>query len=230
VSEEGPAGDHWDHLERLFAEQYGREFENEENVWRSLPFFSATLAVQVAVVVQVAPLVPAVQGRLAWLVVVALVALNAVLACGVLYFLERSIRSAELSYLASEPELLAYVVDLDGYFARHGPPIDADSETPKAALQRLLVEQYAAAAKTNRAINRERARIRRRAGSLLVASVLATLLLAGVTIGPQLLWGAATGDDHGQGAPTRSGRAGVVGPVPSARGGGGADGRQAAAS
>lgn len=42
--------EHWDRLEKLLGEIYGRETDNEENIWRSPPFFSATLAVEVAVV------------------------------------------------------------------------------------------------------------------------------------------------------------------------------------
>ncbi len=37
-----------DHLEKTFAEAYRKEVDQEENVWRSLPFFAATLALQVA--------------------------------------------------------------------------------------------------------------------------------------------------------------------------------------
>jgi hypothetical protein len=156
VSEPEAGGDHWDHLERLFAEQYRREFESEENVWRSLPFFSATLALQVAVVVQVAPLVPGAQGALAWLVA-ALVVANAALAGGVLFFLARSIKNADLSYIAGEEKLLEYLGELEAFFAEHGF-IDDRDRTPKAALRRLLVEQYAEAAGRNRTINRARAR------------------------------------------------------------------------
>ena len=35
-------------LERTLADSYKREIEAEENVWRSLPFFAATLALQFA--------------------------------------------------------------------------------------------------------------------------------------------------------------------------------------
>jgi hypothetical protein len=33
-----------DHLEKIFGDAYRKEVDQEENVWRSLPFFAATLA------------------------------------------------------------------------------------------------------------------------------------------------------------------------------------------
>ena len=42
--------EHWDYLEKLLGNLYRKEIDNEENIWRSLSFFSATLAVEVAVV------------------------------------------------------------------------------------------------------------------------------------------------------------------------------------
>ncbi len=41
------------HIERLLADTYRREIEQEENIWRSLPFFAATLALQLAALFQV---------------------------------------------------------------------------------------------------------------------------------------------------------------------------------
>ena len=37
-----------DDLEKTFAEAYRKELDQDENVWRSLPFFAATLALEVA--------------------------------------------------------------------------------------------------------------------------------------------------------------------------------------
>jgi hypothetical protein len=34
------------YIEKAFADAYRKEIDQEENVWRSLPFFAATLAVQ----------------------------------------------------------------------------------------------------------------------------------------------------------------------------------------
>lgn len=41
-----------DHIGKTLADQYRKEIDQEENVWRSLPFFAATLALQVAALAQ----------------------------------------------------------------------------------------------------------------------------------------------------------------------------------
>ena len=40
------------HIERTLADAYREEIDHEENVWRALPFFAATLACQLVAVVQ----------------------------------------------------------------------------------------------------------------------------------------------------------------------------------
>ena len=42
-----------DHIEKTLADGYRREIEQGENVWRSLPFFAATIAFQIAALSQV---------------------------------------------------------------------------------------------------------------------------------------------------------------------------------
>ncbi len=51
-----------DHLEQTFADSYRKEIDQEENVWRSLPFFVATLALQPAGLAQVQDWAAAVDG------------------------------------------------------------------------------------------------------------------------------------------------------------------------
>jgi hypothetical protein len=41
-----------DHIEKTLADAYRKEIDQEENVWRSLPFFAATLALQLAAMFQ----------------------------------------------------------------------------------------------------------------------------------------------------------------------------------
>jgi hypothetical protein len=46
------------YIERTLADSYRKEIDQEENVWRSLPFFAATLALQVATLFQVIDKLP----------------------------------------------------------------------------------------------------------------------------------------------------------------------------
>lgn len=206
--------EHWDHLEKLLGELYRKEMDNEENVWRSLPFFSATLAVEVAVVNQVSPLVAGLGGYLAWLAALA-AALTMLLVAAVLFFLYRSIRPASFRYIASEPELVTYVAQLD---ARTDD--DGQASTPtsvKNELQRLLIVQFAEATANNRGINQRRARARTNAGRLLVASIAVTLVLVALTVSPQLVNQVLTRSGYGQGVSTGSGQRSGGDPAPSTR-------------
>jgi hypothetical protein len=46
------------HIERTLAEAYRKEIDQEENVWRSLPFFAATLALELAALFQLSTRFP----------------------------------------------------------------------------------------------------------------------------------------------------------------------------
>jgi hypothetical protein len=46
------------YIERTLADSYRKEIDQEENVWRSLPFFAATLALQLAALSQIIDKLP----------------------------------------------------------------------------------------------------------------------------------------------------------------------------
>jgi hypothetical protein len=194
---------HLDRLETLFAEQYRREIEQEENVWRSLPFFSATLAVEVAILGQAAPLLLSVSGGLAAFVGLVGASL-ALLILGVLQALLQSIRRQPFSYISAEGELLDYASRLEAVI---DPADPAGPQEVARLLQRRLLEQYRAANEANRRINERRGQARARAGVLLLASIVATLALVGVTLTHQVM-SASPGGSHGEGTgPRRAGAA-----------------------
>jgi hypothetical protein len=43
------------HIEKFLADTYRKEIDQEENVWRSLPFFAATLALELAALFNLSP-------------------------------------------------------------------------------------------------------------------------------------------------------------------------------
>jgi hypothetical protein len=54
-----------DHIEKTLAEAYRKEIDQQENVWRSLPFFAATLALELGAIFQITARLPA-RGTGAW--------------------------------------------------------------------------------------------------------------------------------------------------------------------
>jgi hypothetical protein len=165
-----------DHIEKTLADAYRKEIDQEENVWRSLPFFAATLALQLAAMFQIVDRLPQAWTGVWWdtvgcIVIAGLATLTA------LGFLSASIFLARFRYVAPEPELLDYAEGLDVdeqrmSAERHGDPVDG-----LATLKRALARQYAVATHHNRQINQRRALCRSVAGLATLVSVLMTLIL-----------------------------------------------------
>lgn len=93
----------------------------------------------------------------------------------------RSIRRQSFSDIASGRDLVAYVRQLEVA----DPSADAADPMPpvRERLRETLIGQLAAAADANRLINQSRAAERTRAGILLLASILTTIMFVGVTLG-----------------------------------------------
>ncbi len=180
---------HWEDLEKLVTTLYLKEIDQEENVWRSLPFFSATLALEVLVLNQALPAAAATHGMLWWILVGAGATLSVTI-LSVLIFLYRSIRRRSFSYVASGRDLVGYVRQLEAaeQLAETGlPGTEADPQPSiREQLRETLIGQLAAAADANRFINQSRAAERTRAGILLLASIVTTIAFVGVTIGHEV--------------------------------------------
>ncbi len=168
------------HIERILTESYQNEIDQEENIWRSLPFFAATLALQLAALFQVIERLPS--GR-SWpaLFSYALVAASVACSLGALGFLASSIFPARFRYVAKDSALLEYAL---GLIEDEQHPDNQALDVPTVALHVLktnLATQYALATDNNRQINKGRERRRSIAGLLTIFSVVATLVLVAVT-------------------------------------------------
>jgi hypothetical protein len=97
-----------DHIEQVLADAYRREIDLDENIWRSLPFFAAALALELTAVYQISGHIPP-AGTNAWRISLALTAIAGLAALIALGFLMASIFPVRLSYLVIEPPLLRYV-------------------------------------------------------------------------------------------------------------------------
>ncbi len=164
-----------DHIEKTLADSYRKEIDQEENVWRSLPFFAATIAFQFATLAQVVLRLPGRGTGARWDAIAAIALLSVCIFCA-LAFLVLSILPARFSYVSEEPALLDYARGLDEDEAEAAqlgaPPLDALAE-----LKRTLADQYAVATLDNRRINQLRAWRRSIAGLATMASIGCTTFL-----------------------------------------------------
>lgn len=185
------------HIERLLADTYRREIEQEENIWRSLPFFAATLALQLAALFQVIDRLPPFDGwagRVA-LAFIAASALSSLLALG---FLASAILPAKLRYIATDKRLFDYALRLISEEDDPGTDPSAEPVMAAQALRATLAEQYAEATDYNRGINRRRERRRSIAGLATIAAILSTLLLVGTIFAHYVVTDAVEGAVHGR--------------------------------
>lgn len=168
------------YIEKTIVDSYRKKIDQEENVWRSLPFFAATLALQLAVLFQVIDKLPDPTTILGWLSIACLTVAGALTLVS-LGFLAASVYPQRFDYLAKEPDLLTYARNL---IRDEQLPENKALEDPFSALVTLKTEiarQCAVATDHNRQINKRRERRRSIAGLAVLGSVLMTVLLAGTT-------------------------------------------------
>ena len=170
-----------DYLEKLFGEAYRKEIDQEENVWRSLPFFAATLALQLAGLAQIRDWVGGAAGWPFWLSL-SLLAAAALATLAALVFLAQSIWPARFCYVASELELQSYLETVRTTAAASGSSAEDATVAAVLAARTVMVQQYALGASSNRLINQNRANRLTRAGLATLASVLAVLVLVGLVV------------------------------------------------
>jgi len=144
-----------DHIEKTLADAYRKEIDQEENIWRSLPFFAATLALELAAILQISGHLPP-AGTATWWISIGSIAVAGVASLTALGFLAGSIYPARFAYLAS----------------RGAEPIDALAE-----LKEFLAHQYADAAHHNNRINRRRGLWRSIAGLATLVGILSIIAL-----------------------------------------------------
>jgi hypothetical protein len=174
------------YIEKTLADSYRKEIDQEENVWRSLPFFAATLALQLAALFQIIDKLPDPTTLIGWLSV-AFLALAGVLTLMSLGYLAASIYPQRFDYIAREPALLNYARNL---IRDEQLPENQTQEDPFSALVTLKTEitrQYAQATDHNRQINKRRERRRSIAGLAALGSVLMTVFLVGTTYAHYLI-------------------------------------------
>lgn len=168
------------HIEKMLADSYRKEIDQEENIWRALPFFAATLALQLAALFQVLERLPAGKSTTA-IVSYGFVATSVLCSFGALAFLAWSIFPARFRYVAKDCAVLEYAL---GLIEQERHPDNQAQDVPIGALHTLktnLATQYALATDNNRQINKRREGRRSVAGLLTLSSVVSTLARVAVT-------------------------------------------------
>jgi hypothetical protein len=202
------------HIEKTLADAYRKEIDQEENVWRSLPFFAATLALQLAAVFQLITRLPPAE---TWsgLISGVLLTLTGLFMFAALCLLAASIAPTRFRYISREPLLFHYTQDL---IRAEQAAKDQGQEDALDALDLLkneLAHQFAVATDHNRRINKRRELIRAFAGLFVIASVLTTLFLVTTAFAYYVSNAFATGAGYGPAhivtapEPTRDGAAGT---------------------
>jgi hypothetical protein len=166
-----------DHIEKTLSDTYRKEIDQEENVWRSLPFFAATISFQIAAMSQVLLRLPKHGTGVWWDVFVALI-LGALLIVLAIVFLAASIAPAEFSYVSDEPALLDYAKGLDqDERVATASAAGTSAFDALAVLKETLAHQYARATHHNRQINQRRAYRRSVAGLAILGSTFFNIFL-----------------------------------------------------
>jgi len=184
------------HIEKTLADSYRKEIDQEENIWRSLPFFAATLALQLAALFQLIDRLPPLGTGLGW---VALALLITSVACSVaaLSVLAASIYPARFNYIARDTKLLEYALVLIKDEREPANLAQADPMDALVTLKGTLARQYAVATDPNRQINKRREKRRSIAGLATIAAVVSTLALVAVTFAYYIPSHSAKGPAHG---------------------------------
>jgi hypothetical protein len=168
-----------DHIERTLAEAYRKEIDQEENVWRSLPFFAATLALELGAIYQISGHLPP-GGTIAWRVSIGCIAVAGVATLTALGFLAASIFPAKSRYIPAEPDFLDYAERLDAYERRRAAGGDTLVDA-LAMLKKTLAREYAISTHHNREINQRRDLWRSIAGLATLIGVLSIIALVSTT-------------------------------------------------
>lgn len=164
------------YIEGTLAQSYRKEIDQEENVWRSLPFFAATLALQLAALFQIVDKLPD-PSTLAGRTAVALLTISGLAIIVALAFLAASIYPAQFDYIAPEARLFEYAWDLILYEDAVRSSGDSQPMNALVTLKTEIARQYGQATVHNKRINKRRELCRSVAGLAAILSVLATVSL-----------------------------------------------------
>jgi|SRR5208282_2551699 len=135
-----------EYLEKLMADTYKREIDQEENVVRSLPFVAAVLAVLSTIMIftkSYIPSYPFASQKIYGLAVWTMLFLFGCLAARVIIFLYFALSRQSFQYVSSSSELYSYSTKLANYHTALGRTPTEVNQAIIEDMRILMIQQYA---------------------------------------------------------------------------------------
>lgn len=182
-----------EYLEKIVAASYAREIDQEENIFRTLPFAAAALAIIFTFIVFIKGDVPSRPIGIYSIVIWILLFLFWIVIAFSLVFLWLTVSAKSLQVLSPPNELYRYVTDLRNYYRASGSPVDQIEQRVVEDTRTLMIEQYTLGAAHNQRINVRRLRARARAFQGLIAALIVALVTVAIVLGHKLVRGGSSG-------------------------------------
>ena len=168
-----------DYLEKLFADAYGREVEQEENIVRSLPIIAAIASVTLLVLREFGDGVPPFDwSPVAFLLHGLIVAIGAAFLY-VLVFLFVALRPRRYEHPDDADDIHAVAEETLDFYQNEDLADEAADAMALRDVRQQMIEQFARSATNNREQNMQRQRARSRAFNGLVAALALAFVLVG---------------------------------------------------
>ena len=180
-----------DYLEKLFADAYRREVEQEENVVRSLPIIAAIASITLLVLREFGDGVPAFDWSVLAFVVHSLILLIGAAFLYVLFFLFVALRPRRYEHPDDEIDIRSVAEATLEHYQNEGKSAEVAEAIALRGIRRQMIEQFASAATNNREQNLRRQRARSEAFNGLVAALALAFVLVGTIYTAETLAAAA---------------------------------------
>lgn len=162
----------FEYLEKHCAEAYKREFDQEENVFRSLPFFVAALGLEVAIVGHIVRRFPPFEIKPYSLVLHGLLGAAGLCFVATIIFMFLAVARRQFRYPPSESAVIDWARTERSAYLTAGFPKDEVEVVLHEELLEKLAPEFAAATEHNRANNLSRLKFRSWALIALVVGLL----------------------------------------------------------
>ncbi len=161
-----------------FADLYRQEVVAEEDVHRALPFFGTALGIVIGALAYAAGRLPkwldlaTYRGLMAFITADVLLGLAVIEAGCVLVWISLAIARRDYQRIGPEADIRARVTELRAYYDRGGIRGEQQDRELLKDTRQMLLDSYMATTPANRDINQQRYKLRARAASHLIRSLI----------------------------------------------------------